>query len=92
MRQQENYFLGLDPQSELALMDRHLLAFNLVNADLPADALVTMALHSGPGIHELEGLLQLVQQAQNQSQGMGQYIPVHRSFSLCRCTVSRNLA
>lgn len=70
------YLLGLDPQSELAVMDRHLLAFQLVNADVPTDDLVAQAMQKGPGIREMEGLLQTINAALEKSQGIGQYLPV----------------
>src|SRR5439155_12907568 len=70
------YLLGLDPASELAVMDRQLAAFVLANADLPVDELVALAMQNGPAVREMEGLLQLVHQANDKSQGLSQYLPV----------------
>jgi outer membrane protein TolC len=70
------YLLGLDPASELALMDRHLLAFSLVNVDVSVEELAAQALQNGPGIRELEGLLNLIQQASDKANGLSQYLPV----------------
>src|SRR5439155_574392 len=42
------YLIGLDPTSELILLDRSLAAFNLVDVNAPADALVGQAMTNGP--------------------------------------------
>jgi outer membrane protein TolC len=70
------YLLGLDPASELVLTDRYLATITLVNADVPVDALVAQALENGPAVREMEGLLTLVHQAHEKSQGLAQYLPV----------------
>ena len=70
------YLLGLDPASHLAVMDRQLAAFVLANADAPVEELVAQAMRCGPAIQEMEGLLQLVHQADEKSQGLSQYLPV----------------
>ncbi len=69
------YLLGLDPDAELVVMDRHLLPLNLVDTSGPVGGLVDQALVNGPGVRELEGLLNLVNQASARSQGLGQYLP-----------------
>jgi outer membrane protein TolC len=70
------YLLGLDPNAELVVMDRQLVAFYLVDASVPAAALVDQALTSGPGVRELEGLLNLIHSSQERARGLGQYLPV----------------
>jgi outer membrane protein TolC len=70
------YQLGFDPASELVVMERQLAALNLVNADAPVEELVSKALENGPAVRELEGMLTLIHQAQEKSQGLAQYLPV----------------
>ncbi|HYV36418.1 MAG TPA: TolC family protein [Gemmataceae bacterium] len=70
------YLLGLDPASELAIMDRSLTAFTLINANVSGEELVAQAEQNGPAIRELEGLLQLVNEASANSQGLSQLMPV----------------
>src|SRR5262245_12083389 len=69
------YLLGLDPSAELVPADRQLVAFRLVDVGVPVEQLVERALAGGPGVRELEGLLNLIQQAQAKSQGLGALLP-----------------
>jgi outer membrane protein TolC len=70
------YLLGIDPASELAVMDRSLVAFTLVDANVATEDLVAQAAQNGPAIREVEGILQLVHQASAQANGLGQMMPV----------------
>jgi outer membrane protein TolC len=70
------YHLGLDPASDLVPMDRQLSALNLANVDVPIEELVAKALQNGPAVREMEGMLHLIHQAQEKSQGWAQYLPV----------------
>ena len=70
------YLLGLDPASELVIADRNLVAFDLVNVDQPAAALVEEAKIHGPGIQELGGLLATIQEAAAKDSGLNQLLPV----------------
>jgi outer membrane protein TolC len=70
------YQLGLDPASELVPMDRQLAALGLVDANVPVEELVARAMQNGPAVREMEGMLHLIHQAQEKSQGLAQYLPV----------------
>ena len=70
------YLMGLDPASELAIMDRSLVAFTLVDAEKPGQELVAMAEQNGPGIREVAGLLQTIQEANAQANGPAAMLPV----------------
>src|SRR5207245_2287883 len=70
------YLLGVDPNLMLVPVDERLVPMNLVNAAAPVDELVAQALHNGPGIQEMEGLLALIHHAQEQSRGCAKYLPV----------------
>jgi outer membrane protein TolC len=69
------YLLGLDPNMEMVPVDPRLAPFTLVDPSLPPDELVNRALAAGPGVHELEGLLALVQQSAERSRGLVQWLP-----------------
>jgi outer membrane protein TolC len=69
------YLLGLDPDRKLMPIDRHLVPFELVNAGLPPQILVDQALARGPGVRELEGLLDLIEDARAKASGPGRFIP-----------------
>src|SRR5205814_101700 len=70
------YLLGLDPCSELVLLDRQLAVLHLVDASGPVCDLVAQALANGPGIRELEGLLALIHESSEKAQGLGKFLPV----------------
>jgi outer membrane protein TolC len=69
------YLLGLDPSSELVVMDRQLVPLPLVDVNVPAERLVQQALATGPGIREMEGLLNLIHQTASRAGGMAMLIP-----------------
>jgi outer membrane protein TolC len=69
------YLLGLDPSAELVVMDRQLVPFRLVDVNLPVEVFVQQALATGPGIREMEGLLNLINQAAAKAGGMEMLIP-----------------
>lgn len=69
------YLLGLDPASELVVVDSRIMAFELVNPRQPSQALVEQALTQGPGVRELEGLLGLIEDARAKASGPGRFIP-----------------
>jgi outer membrane protein TolC len=68
--------LGLDPCADLVPLDRELIPFTLVDAGASVHDLVSKALADGPGVRELEGLLNLVQSSQDKAQGPGRFIPI----------------
>jgi outer membrane protein TolC len=69
------YLLGLNPCVELVPIDGRLVRLQLVDATPPTSTLVDTALTNGPGVREMEGLLAVIQDAINRSQGAGQYLP-----------------
>jgi outer membrane protein TolC len=69
------YLLGLDPNTELAVLDQRLAPLDLVAPNLHPLALVDQALSSGPGIRELEGLLGVIEEARAKASGPGRYLP-----------------
>jgi outer membrane protein TolC len=70
------YLLGLDPCTELTLIDHQLVPLGLVDASVPACELVAQALRGGPGIQEMEGLLALIHESTERSRGLAQLLPV----------------
>jgi outer membrane protein TolC len=70
------YLLGLDPHADLVPVDRRLIPFQLVDASPPVDELVAQALANGPGVREMEGLLNLIQESMERAKGPGKYLPV----------------
>jgi outer membrane protein TolC len=70
------YLLGLDPATCLQPVDAQIVPLNLVAATLPCPELVELALHNGPGVQELEGLLGLIQAGLGKAQGAGKFVPV----------------
>jgi outer membrane protein TolC len=69
------YLLGLDPCCEFLVADSKLTPISLVNADQPVQVLVDQALSRGPGVRELEGLLQTVEAARNANYGLTHWLP-----------------
>jgi len=70
------YLLGLDPCSELTLLDRQPALLALVDASAPACELVNQALAAGPGIQAMEGLLGLIHESTERAKGLSQFLPV----------------
>ena len=69
------YLLGVDPDCQVVPIETHLTALSFVDADQPVQALVEQALVNGPGIRELEGLLQVIDQARAAAEGPGKWLP-----------------
>jgi outer membrane protein TolC len=69
------YLLGLDPGSEMVVMDRQLVPFRLLEVNTPVEQLVQQALANGPGIREMEGLLNLIHQAAAKAGGLSMLMP-----------------
>src|SRR5262249_14023423 len=69
------YLLGLHPGAELVVLDKQIVGFDLVDVDLPATVLVQHALAHGPGIREVEGLLNLLENTRQQLGGPGRFLP-----------------
>jgi outer membrane protein TolC len=70
------YLLGLDPCSELVLVDRQLAPIALVDASVPQCDLVSQALASGPGVRDMEGLLAFIQESSARSKGLARCLPI----------------
>jgi outer membrane protein TolC len=70
------YLLGLEPCTELLPTESRLVPFNLVDASQPACDLVNQALANGPGVREMEGLLNLINSSLEKAQGCGKFIPI----------------
>ncbi len=69
------YLLGLDPSSDLVVVDPKLVPFNLVDVSMPAADMVGMALAQGPGIQELEGLLGLLEHTRQKAHDHHRWLP-----------------
>ena len=69
------YLLGLDPCTQLVPVDTRLIAFDLVDVAPPTCELVSQALTNGPGVREIEGLLNLIQKSMERAKGPGQFLP-----------------
>jgi len=69
------YLLGLDPCTEFVPVDKEIVPLDLVDATPEACQLVAQALAGGPGIQELQGLVNLVENAIAKAKGPGRYIP-----------------
>ena len=54
------YLLGMDPLCPLVPVDETLAPMDLVDATAPTPVLVGRALADGPGVHELQGLLAVI--------------------------------
>ncbi|GIW80467.1 MAG: hypothetical protein KatS3mg105_2274 [Gemmatales bacterium] len=70
------YLLGIDPCTEVIPVDRRLVPIDLVDATPPVSQLVAVALTSGPGVQELNGLLNLIHESQEKAKGASQWLPV----------------
>jgi outer membrane protein TolC len=69
------YLLGIDPGADLVLMDRQMAAITLVDPQQSVEQLVAQAVANGPGVREMEGLLNLINETNQKSQGLGKYLP-----------------
>jgi outer membrane protein TolC len=70
------YLLGIDPSTLLIPVDDNLVPFTLVDASPPVTELVTRALANGPGVREMEGLLNLIHETVDRANGPGKFLPV----------------
>jgi outer membrane protein TolC len=69
------YLLGIDPACELVPIETHLAPLDLIDASQPVQTLVDRALAEGPGVRDLEGLLQLIDQTRSAAEGPGRWLP-----------------
>ena len=70
------YVLGLNPSSELVPVDSRLMPFDLIDATPATSSLVAQALTTGPGIQEMEGLLNLIHESMARAQGPARLMPI----------------
>jgi outer membrane protein TolC len=69
------YLLGLEPHTHLVPIDTQMAAFELVDARQTVESLVQQALISGPGIREIEGILNVIQCGLDANRGYQRYLP-----------------
>jgi outer membrane protein TolC len=70
------YLLDLGPHVQLVPMDAALRPVELVDAAQPTAALVDQALRAGPGVRELEQMLNVIQSGMDRASGLGRLLPV----------------
>lgn len=70
------YLIGIDPSTPMMPADARLVPFELVKAEPPVNDLVAQALRSGPGIAEMEGLLNVIHDAEASANSPMQYMPI----------------
>jgi outer membrane protein TolC len=69
------YLLGLDPCTQLVAVDQKLVPIDLI-PNLPTCDLVAQALATGPGVAEMEEILNLIQETIEDNKGPAKYMPV----------------
>ena len=69
------YLLGLDPGAAIEVADKALLPVQLVDPSQPLPTLVEAALARGPGVREVESLLQVIEEARQQAEGPARLLP-----------------
>jgi outer membrane protein TolC len=69
------YLLGVGPDDRLVPMEATLTPIDLVDATPPVGELVARARNDGPGVHELEGLLAVIQCGIDEANGPQRYLP-----------------
>jgi hypothetical protein len=70
------YLLGMDRCTQLVPVDEHLVPLDLVDPTVCTDALIDQAIHDGPGVQDLEGLIGTIQYGIDKSHGPGKWLPV----------------
>ena len=69
------YLLGLDPASELVLLERQMVAIRLVDVRQSNEALVETALRNGPGVQELQAILGLLEESRAKGDSPLHWLP-----------------
>jgi outer membrane protein TolC len=72
------YLLGLPHDAQLVPVDRTFAPIDLVDASPLEEALVRQAMTSGPGVRELEGLLDTIERGMAELQGPKKFMPTLR--------------
>jgi outer membrane protein TolC len=76
------YLLGLESCTELVPVDAQLVALSLADADAPVCDLVARALSCGPGVRELEAILNVIQTGMAEAAGPQRLLPVFTAQAL----------
>ena len=77
------YLLGMDPCcAELTPTDEQLVAFRLVDANQPVEALCAQAMANGPGLRELEGILSVIQEGMSKGESPARFLPVFEARAI----------
>jgi outer membrane protein TolC len=69
------YLIGVDPCAELVPTDPQLVPIHFVDASRPCRDLVAQAQTNGPGVREMERLLNVIQNAMDKAKGPGRFLP-----------------
>ena len=69
------YLLGIGLGAELVPVDTKLIPIELVPANISTEQLVSQALTNGPGVRELEQLLEVITAAREKAKGPGRLLP-----------------
>jgi outer membrane protein TolC len=69
------YLLGLNPSSELTVLDQQLVPLRLVDANQPVETLIEAALRHGPGVQELEAILGVLETMRAKGEGPIHWLP-----------------
>jgi len=69
------YLLGIGPGVELVPVDSKLIPIELVPSNIPTEQLVSQAMTNGPGVRELEQLLDVITAAREKAKGPGRFLP-----------------
>jgi outer membrane protein TolC len=70
------YLLGLDPQTVLVPVDGKLTPLDLVDVSQPVEQLIARATTTGPGVRELDGLINLIHESIAQANSRARLVPV----------------
>jgi outer membrane protein TolC len=77
------YLLGMDPCSaELTPTDEQLVAFHLVDANQPVEALCAQAMANGSGLRELEGILSVIQEGMTKGESPARFLPIFEARAI----------
>jgi outer membrane protein TolC len=69
------YLLGVDPDAELQPLEQVMAPVHLVDALASTEEFVARALSTGPGVHETQRILAILEEARQKGQGAGNYLP-----------------
>jgi outer membrane protein TolC len=76
------YLLGLDPCTEIVPADQTLVPLCLADADVSCCELIAKASSCGPGIREMEAILNLIHKGMQDAAGPGRLLPVFTAQAL----------